>query len=168
MEKELLAFSEYYKDPIPNPLMLPIDGLVPNTLYEIEVFALDAYGNESKDSLKVLGKTLDGVLENVTITLSKTNLNGVKEPVEVTVEHVRAPKSDWIGLYEVNENPGNIASIWWMYTQVTEATVKFTYDPSENFHPDRYKEGSTYKFVYFYGSGYDVVTSTTFTVGNEG
>ena len=168
VEKELLAFSEYYKDPIPNPLMLPIDGLVPNTLYEIEVFALDAYGNESKDSLKVLGKTLDGVLENVTITLSKTNLNGVKEPVEVTVEHVRAPKSDWIGLYEVNENPGNIASIWWMYTQVTEATVKFTYDPSENFHPDRYKEGSTYKFVYFYGSGYDVVASTTFTVGNEG
>ena len=135
VEKELLAFSEYYKDPIPNPLMLPIDGLVPNTLYEIEVFALDAYGNESKDSLKVLGKTLDGVVENVTITLSKNSLNGVKEPVEVTVEHVRAPKSDWIGLYEVNENPGNIASIWWMYTQVTEATVKFTYDPSENFHP---------------------------------
>ena len=166
--QELLAFSEYYKDPIPNPLMLPIDGLVPNTLYEIEVFALDAYGNESKDSLKVLGKTLDGVVENVTITLSKTSLNGVKEPVEVTVEHVRAPKSDWIGLYEVNENPGNIASIWWMYTQVTEATVKFTYDPSENFHPDRYKEGSTYKFIYFYGSGYDAVASTTFTVGNKG
>ena len=166
--QELLAFSEFYKDPIPNPLMLPIDGLVPNTLYEIEVFALDAYGNESKDSLKVLGKTLDGAVENVTITLSKNSLNGVKETVEVTVEHVRTPKSDWIGLYEVNENPGNIASIWWMYTQVTEATVKFTYDPSENFHPDRYKEGSTYKFIYFYGSGYDAVASTTFTVGNKG
>ena len=27
-------------------------------------------------------------------------------PVEVTVENARAPKSDWIGLYEVNENPG--------------------------------------------------------------
>ena len=147
--------------------MLPIDGLVPNTFYEIEVYALDVYGNESKESLKVLGKTLDGVVENVAITLTKNNLNGVKEPVDVTVEHVRVPKSDWIGLYEVSENPGNIASIWWMYTQVTDGTVKFTYDPSENFHPDRYNEGSTYKFIYFYGSGYDAVASTTFIVGNK-
>ena len=73
VEKELFAFSEFYKDPIPNPLTLPIDGLAPNTLYEIEVFALDAYGNESKDSLKVLGKTIDGVVENVAITLSKNS-----------------------------------------------------------------------------------------------
>lgn len=58
VEKDVLAFSEFYKDPVPNPITLPIDGLKPNTLYEIKVHALDAFGNVSKDSLKVLGKTL--------------------------------------------------------------------------------------------------------------
>ena len=39
-KKNYLAFSEYYKDPIPNPLTLTIDRLKPNTLYELEIFAL--------------------------------------------------------------------------------------------------------------------------------
>jgi Calcineurin-like phosphoesterase len=60
IEKEILAFSEFYKDPIPNPITLPIDGLKPNTLYEIKVQAIDAFGNKSQNTLKVLGKTLDG------------------------------------------------------------------------------------------------------------
>ena len=67
MEKELLAFSEYYKDPVPNPLTLTIDGLKPNTLYELEIFALNAYGKESPNSLKVLGKTLEG--KDISISL---------------------------------------------------------------------------------------------------
>jgi len=168
IEKESLAFSEFYQDPVPNPLMLTIDELKPNTLYELEVYALDAYGKESTNFLKVLGKTLEGVVEEVIITLSKNKLNGVKDKVVVTVENARIPKSDWIGLYEVNENPGNIDSIWWMYTEITEGTTTFIYDPSLNFYPERYKEGATYKFVYFYGSGYDAVASTNFTVGSEG
>ncbi|KON88035.1 phosphatase [Sporosarcina globispora] len=60
--KEFLAFSEFYKDPVPNPLTLQIFELKPNTTYEIELHALDAYGNVSNNSLKVLGKTLDGVV----------------------------------------------------------------------------------------------------------
>jgi hypothetical protein len=165
--KEYLAFSEFYKDPVPNPLMLTLDGLQPNTTYKIEVRALDAYGNESRESLKALGKTLDGVVKDVTITLSKNVLIGVQDTVEVTVENARASQSDWIGLYEVNEKPGEIASIWWMYTQVTDGTYKFTYDPRNNGYPDRYKEGPTYKFVYFYGDGYEAVGTTTFTVGSK-
>ncbi|QED46630.1 metallophosphoesterase [Cytobacillus dafuensis] len=164
--KEFLAFSEFYKDPVPNPLTLPIDELKPNTTYEIEVHALDAYGNVSNSSLKVLGKTLDGVVKEVTISLSKNVLNGVEDTVEVTVENARIPKSDWIGLYEINDEPGPIASIWWMYTEVTDGTCKFTYNPKNNMYPGRYKEGSTYKLVYFYGSGYDAVASATFTVGS--
>lgn len=167
VSKEYLAFSEFYKDPVPNPLMLNLDGLQPNTTYKIEVHALDAYGNESRESLKALGKTLDGVVKDVTITLSKNELLGVQDTIEVTVENARAPQSDWIGLYEVNEKPGELASIWWMYTQVTDGTCKFTYDPRNIGYPDRYKEGSTYKFVYFYGGGYDAVASTTFTIGSK-
>ncbi|MBS4214311.1 metallophosphoesterase family protein [Neobacillus rhizophilus] len=165
--KEFLAFSEFYKDPVPNPLTLPIDELMPNTTYEIEVHALDAYENVSNNSLKVLGKTMDGVVEDVTISLSKNVLNGVEDTVEVTVKNARNPKSDWIGLYEINDTPGPIASIWWMYTQVTDGTLKFTYNPKNNIYPGRYKEGSTYKLVYFYGSGYDAVASATFTVGSK-
>lgn len=57
ISQPLLAFSEFYKDPMPDPLMLTIEGLHPDTLYEIEVHALDSYGNMSTNSLKVMGKT---------------------------------------------------------------------------------------------------------------
>ncbi|MFK9092135.1 metallophosphoesterase family protein [Bacillus salipaludis] len=160
VEKEILAFSEFYKDPIPNPLTLPLNGLKSNTLYEIEVFALDAFANESHNSLKVLGKTSQGPA----ITLSKTELIGVGDKLDVIVENVRVPNGDWVGLYEVNENPGNVGSIWWMYTKVTDGTCSFTYDPKTNTYPARYKEGATYKLIYFYGSGYDAVAEATFTV----
>jgi hypothetical protein len=163
VEKEFLAFSEFYKDPIPNPLTLTINGLKSNTLYEIEVFALDAFANESHNSLKVLGKTSQGPA----ITLSKHVLTGTDDKVDVIVENVRVPNGDWVGLYEVSENPGSVASIWWMYTKVTDGTFKVTYDPKNNSYPARYKEGGTYKLVYFYGSGYDAVAETTFTVESK-
>ncbi|MFF2446998.1 metallophosphoesterase family protein [Neobacillus sp. NPDC058068] len=163
VEKEFLAFSEFYKDPIPNPLTLTINGLKSNTLYEIEVFALDAFANESHNSLKVLGKTSQGPA----ITLSKHILTGTDDKVDVFVEHVRVPNGDWVGLYEVSEKPGSVASIWWMYTKVTDGTFKVTYDPKNNSYPARYKEGGTYKLVYFYGSGYDAVAETTFTVESK-
>lgn len=59
---QFLAFSEFYRCPVPNPLTLPFDGLQPNTLYEIEIHALNSYGNVSSNSLKVLGRTLNSVL----------------------------------------------------------------------------------------------------------
>ena len=164
VEKEVLAFSEFYKDPIPNPVTYTVDGLKPNTLYEIEVFALDAYENESVRTLKTLGKTVEG--KEPSITLSKNHVNGVTEAIDVTVENVRNTNgSDWIGVYEINENPGSVASIWWQWTNVKEGKVQLTYDPSKNSYPGRYKAGSTYQFIYFYGGGYDVVTTATFTVG---
>jgi hypothetical protein len=61
---QFLAFSEFYKDPVPNPLTLSLDVLQPNTLYMIEVHALDSYGNLSSNSLNVFGRTLDGELKN--------------------------------------------------------------------------------------------------------
>jgi hypothetical protein len=163
IEKEILAFSEFYKDPIPNPITLPINGLKSNTLYEVKVHAVDAFGNESQNSLKVLGKTAQGPV----ISLSKDILNGLEDKVDVTVENVRVPNGDWIGLYEASENPGKAASIWWTYTKVTDGSCKFTFDPKNNLYPARYKEGGAYKFVYFYGSGYDAVAETTFTVGSK-
>jgi hypothetical protein len=47
------------QSPVPNSLILQIDGLQTDTLYKIEVSALDSYGNLSTNSLNVLGKTLD-------------------------------------------------------------------------------------------------------------
>ncbi|EKN66684.1 phosphatase/fibronectin domain-containing protein [Neobacillus bataviensis LMG 21833] len=160
VDKEILAFSEFYKDPIPNPLSLDIYGLQSNTLYEIEVSALDAFANESQNSLKVLGKTKQGPV----IILSKNELNGIDDQLDVIVENVRISNGDWVGVYEVNEKPGNVASIWWMNAKVTGGRCTFTYDPKNNAYPARYSEGKTYKLVYFYGSGYDAVAETTFTV----
>ena len=38
-----------------------------------------------------------------------------------------------LALYEVNEKPGGPASIWWMWTEVKDGTLTFTYDPNKNF-----------------------------------
>lgn len=58
--KEYLGFSEFYKDPVPNPLTLKLEGLSPKTTYEVEVFALDAFDNISANSIKALGRTKEG------------------------------------------------------------------------------------------------------------
>ncbi|RAK18194.1 3',5'-cyclic AMP phosphodiesterase CpdA [Anoxybacillus vitaminiphilus] len=55
--KEYKAFSEFYHDPVPNLLTLPVQGLKPRTTYVIEVTALDAFGNESENSLIMEAKT---------------------------------------------------------------------------------------------------------------
>src|SRR5699024_5971616 len=75
-KKDYLFFSEFYKSPIPNPLNIIISDLKPNTLYEFDVYAVDAFGNESKHSLSTMGKTSD---EIPTITLSQDTLSGTEE-----------------------------------------------------------------------------------------
>jgi 3',5'-cyclic AMP phosphodiesterase CpdA len=55
--KEYKAFSEFYNDPVPKRLTLPVQGLKPGTTYVIEVTALDAFGNESENSLIIEAKT---------------------------------------------------------------------------------------------------------------
>lgn len=42
---------------MPNPLRLSIDRLQTNTTYDIEIHALDAFGNKSKKALKLIGRT---------------------------------------------------------------------------------------------------------------
>jgi 3',5'-cyclic AMP phosphodiesterase CpdA len=55
--KEYKAFSEFYNDPVPKLLTLPVQGLKPDTTYVIEVTAMDAFGNKSKNSLIIEAKT---------------------------------------------------------------------------------------------------------------
>ncbi|WP_433957870.1 metallophosphoesterase [Cytobacillus horneckiae] len=55
--KEFRAFSEFYKDPVPNPFVLPVKGLQPGTSYRIEVYAMDSFGNISDTFLKIDGIT---------------------------------------------------------------------------------------------------------------
>ncbi|TDL88685.1 phosphatase [Vibrio vulnificus] len=55
--KEFRAFSEFYKDPVPNPFVQPVKGLQPGTSYSIEVYAIDSFGNISDTCLKIDGIT---------------------------------------------------------------------------------------------------------------
>lgn len=55
--KEFRAFSEFYKDPVPNPFVQPVKGLQPGTSYRIEVYAMDSFGNISDTFLKIDGIT---------------------------------------------------------------------------------------------------------------
>src|SRR5699024_648703 len=155
--------SEFYKSPMPNPLNIIISDLKPNTLYEFDVYAIDAFGNESKHCLSTMGKTSD---EIPTITLSQDTLSGTEEKLEVTVKNIRKPVADWIGLYEENVEQGvKNPAIWWMYTpSVNDGMFTFTYEPKDNKHTNRYKENKSYKMVYFYGGLYDEVASQVFTI----
>ncbi|PWU66922.1 metallophosphoesterase [Gracilibacillus dipsosauri] len=54
---EYEAFSEYYRNPVPDPLLLPVQGLKPDTGYTIEVTAIDAFENESQSNLTLDVKT---------------------------------------------------------------------------------------------------------------
>lgn len=164
-EKEYLAFSEFYRDPVPDPVAITVGDLEPDTTYEFDIYALDAFGNESKNSVSTMGKTSN---EKPEVTLSENSLSDTKTKVDVEVKNIRPPQSDWVGVYEENVEPGEAnPAIWWMYTpDDNEGAFKFTYDPADNVKPDRYKANQTYKMVYFYGSGYDDVASTTFDVGD--
>lgn len=57
IDKQFTAFSEFYKDPMPEKLTFPIKGLKPATEYEIQVQAIDAFGNRSKTILSTVGQT---------------------------------------------------------------------------------------------------------------
>lgn len=164
-EKEYLAFSEFYRDPVPDPVSITVGELERDTTYEFDIYALDAFGNESKHSLSTMGKTSN---EKMEVILSDDALPNTREKVDVEIKGIRPPQSDWVGVYEKNAEPGEAnPAIWWMYTpEDNEGSFKFTYDPADNVKPDRYVKDKAYKMVYFYGSGYDDVSSTTFDVGD--
>src|SRR5699024_2317234 len=159
-EKEYLAFSEFYRDPVPDPVAITVGDLEPDTTYEFEIYASDAFGDESKNSVSTMGKTSN---EKPEVTLSENSLSDTKAKVEVEVKNIRPPQSDWVGVYEGKVVPGEANSaIWWMYTpDANEGAYKLTYDPAVNVQPDRYKANLTYILVYFHGSGYDDVASPT-------
>src|SRR5699024_3015713 len=50
-DKEYLAFSEFYRDPVPDPVAITVGDLESDTTYEFDIYALDAFGNESKNSV---------------------------------------------------------------------------------------------------------------------
>src|SRR5699024_12864492 len=135
---------EFYKSPMPNPLNIIISDLKPNTLYEFDIYAIDAFGNESTHSLSAMGKTSE---EIPTITLSQDTLSGTEEKLEVTVKKIRKHVADWIGLYEENVEPGvKNPAIWWMYTPRRHPRrFTFTYAPKANKHPNRYRETKRHK-----------------------
>src|SRR5699024_4128898 len=150
-KKDYLVFSEFYKSPMPNPLDIIISDLKPNTLYELDVYAIDAFGNEIKHSLCTMGQTSDEIHP---ITLSQHTLSGTEEKLEVTVKNIRKPVADWSGLYEENVEPGvNNPALWWMYTpSVNDGMFTFTYDPLDNKHPNLYKKNNSYKMLNFDGA----------------
>lgn len=56
-DADFKVFSDFYYDPMPKKLEFPVNGLQPGTNYEIEIQALDSFGNQSKTKLKAEGTT---------------------------------------------------------------------------------------------------------------
>ena len=47
----MLAFSEFYRDPVPKDLTFTLAGLDGGKTYTLEVVAIDSFGNESVQPL---------------------------------------------------------------------------------------------------------------------
>jgi len=57
IDADFKVFSDFYYDPVPEKLEFPVNGLQPGTAYEIEVQALDSFGNPSNTNVKAEGTT---------------------------------------------------------------------------------------------------------------
>ncbi|GAA0434036.1 hypothetical protein GCM10008934_24350 [Virgibacillus salarius] len=85
-DADFKAFSNFYYDPIPKKLEFPINGLQPGTTYEIEIQALDSFGNTSKTKLKTEGTTK--ALEMVSTQASPTLVtNGESTSIQVKMKN---------------------------------------------------------------------------------
>lgn len=51
IKNKLLAFSEFYRDPVPKDLTFTLAGLDGGKTYLLEVVAIDSFGNESVQPL---------------------------------------------------------------------------------------------------------------------
>lgn len=83
--------------------------------------------------------------------------------------------TDWIGLYEEDENPdGSPRSIWFSNLQNLHiddnGTGSFIFNPDEipDDERERYQPNGTYKFIYAHDDEYSVVKSTSFTINSNG
>jgi hypothetical protein len=104
--KEFLAFSEFYTHPVPNPLTLQIDGLEPKTTYEIAVTAIDAFGNVSDKSLKVLYITDNAILNSIPAPAA---IKGVDNGTAKTAADLKLPQT-----VKLDTNAGSIdAGVTW-------------------------------------------------------
>ncbi|WP_207650777.1 S-layer homology domain-containing protein [Sporobacter termitidis] len=104
----------------------------------------------------------------ITVSNSLTPVNGA---LDVTITGAKSPtsKTDWVGLYEVNEAPGGgKVSIWYAYLLdlgVTDGNGSFTFNPAKISadQKSRYMEGRQYQFIIAYDDSYTVEASVTFT-----
>lgn len=81
VDKQFQAFSEFYYDPMPETLSFLIDGLKPATTYDIEVEAIDSFGNASAENLHATGKT-----QSVVLTSASANPEVVEDDASTIVQ----------------------------------------------------------------------------------
>ncbi|GMQ60363.1 hypothetical protein AN1V17_47630 [Vallitalea sediminicola] len=164
IDKEVLAFSEFYNYPMPDKLSFDIAGLSSNVDYEFVVTAIDSFGKESLVPLR--GRVIKPTL---ILSESAVDINGT---IEVTLNNGRPipGNEDWVGLYEENETPdGDPSSIWWRTLPqlgITSDSGTFTFNPADipSDNKGRYYGGRRYKFIFAYDDTYDIQASNDFEI----
>lgn len=100
------------------------------------------------------------------IAVSSTTV-GKNNSLDVTISNFSSNATDWVGLYNESDTPGNVDSIWWKYLikdlNITNGNGTFTLDLST---VSGLEEGKTYKLVLFKNDSYNVETSVTFSTSS--
>jgi hypothetical protein len=89
--------------------------------------------------------------------VSDKNLYQVGEAVQLTWANTPGGSQDWIGIYGINDEPGDVGSTLWEYTPATSGTLSF----------DGLLPGEYYA-VFFIDNGYEEITErVTFSVAEN-
>lgn len=100
---------------------------------------------------------------NTSIALSSSTL-GIKDTTRVTISNCTTNAKDWVGLYNENDVPGNINSIWWKYLpdlNIENGNGSFNLDLSTI---SNLKEGNNYKLMLFIDDSYTSLASVSFSI----
>lgn len=118
--------------------------------YVAYLLCCDGYDVKAKYNFKIADATTPLIFaSSLTYTAGDT-----LDSLRFTYVSPEWTDTDWIGTYNVGDNPGDVNSIWWDYIPGTSGAIAF---------PNDYEAGNYWAGL-FCCDGYDLLASTNFSV----
>ena len=130
------------------------DPLLPGE-YIVYLLCCDGYNIKAKYNFKIADASTPSLVASAMTFTSTDSL----------VFYYNSPgfvDTDWIGIYNPGDVPGDINSITWQYLPVTSGTMVFHYPDDHELPPGEYWAGL------FCCDGYDLYAQTSFIVTEQG
>lgn len=145
-----------------------------STSDKINILPSNNKSNNAGSSIKLLSTPASAA----SITVSKSQITANNPAETITITNGSTEKDAWVGLYEADQKPGEVGSMWYWYLQDSTNEEKYlniqngngTANIDLNSNPNKKVEaGKTYKLVLFKDDKNDYVSqaSVTFEVVDQ-